>query len=188
MFGYGSAAATPSSPPALADCARAAEVNMPTAKRAVSARPAIRSLDIRSPLKTNFHLVSIAHARFKIGCDERMTTGLKKQNNCTLVLAIPSYRFGGDGRHAQWSSMQRLKEIAFHMLSHALLLRVTADNPFAANLRSRCFRRNLRAWNARALTADTVRPSRRAVSALVRPCNSRRRTTVRKFSRRCEIA
>ena len=54
--------------------------------------------------------------------------------------------------------------------------------------RSKCRRRQRLAWNVRALTAGTLRPSRRAVSALVSPCNSRRRTTVRKFSRRCEIA
>src|SRR3984893_210044 len=54
--------------------------------------------------------------------------------------------------------------------------------------RSKCCRKQRLAWNVRALTADTVRPSRRAVSALVSPCNSRRRITIRKLLRRCEIA
>src|SRR5438132_4163694 len=53
---------------------------------------------------------------------------------------------------------------------------------------SRYSRRWRRAWKVRALTAVTVKPSRRAVSAFDSPWSSRSRATVRKFFRSREMA
>ena len=52
----------------------------------------------------------------------------------------------------------------------------------------RCSRRWRRAWKVRALTAVTVKPSRRAVSAFDSPCSSRSKATVRNFFRSREMA
>src|SRR5260370_34804195 len=93
-----------------------------------------------------------------------------------------AFRSGRGGRietettsSESWNYRARMLPEQKHSLHgrHAFLFCWLGSKPAPISFRSRCFRRNFRARNVRALTVLTVRPRNLAISALVEPSRAR---------------